>query len=251
MTSFPVFTRDPRYLAAVAELPLAARAVDRLEGAIVVIPSGPGVGDIARRAQSEGAAALVIDARESSAAELETLRRELRVPVVAPRPRVRADVLVAVESTPGAARAVMAESLGASADRRGILQDTLAWARLLAGGDLSLVACEATPSSILALLERGDVPVSLTFSLARGGTSVIRAHTIGHDRVDVTIDDGALIQRVDLHGADGVRTIPPRWESGARLDLRRAIGAVQTSQRPTDLTDWAGDAALAERLVGA
>jgi hypothetical protein len=195
--------------------------------------------------------AVVIDPRASPAEDLAALARDLRVPVVAPRPRLRADVTGVVENASGAARAVVAEAIGVSADRLEILHDALAWARLLAGGDLRLVAREVTPTGVLALLEHDDVPVSLTFALARSGAGVIRAHTLGHERVDVTIDDGALIQRVEMHGAEGVRTAPPRWESAARLDLRRAIEAVRTSRRPRDLTDRASDAALVERLVGA
>lgn len=251
MTALPILTGDPRYLVAIAELPLAARAADRPDGAIVVISRGSSIGDAARRAEREGAAAIVLDPRDSSVEEIAALHRDLRVPVILPRPRVRDDVATAVRGAHSAARAVVAEAIGVSHDRVDVLRDALGWARLLAGADLRLVAHETTPTGVLALLERDELPVSLLFSVARAGTAVIRAHTIGHARAEVTIDDGALVQRVDWHDANGMRTAPPRFESNARLALRRAIEALQTAAQPTDLADYAHDAMLANRIVGA
>lgn len=251
MTALPICARDPRYRVAIAELPLAATFADRAAGAIVVISPSAAAGDEARQAERDGAAALVLDPRAVPADDLAALQRELDVPVIVPRARVRTDVAAAVEGAADAARAVVAEAIATSRDRVDIVRDALAWSRLLAGGGLSLVAHEVTPTGALALLERDGLPVSFLFSLARTGTPVIRAHTIGHERAEVTIDDGARAQRVERHDADGVRTAPARFESDARLALRRAITALQTSAQPTDLADYAGDAALADRIAGA
>jgi hypothetical protein len=77
---------------------------------------------------------------------------------------------------------------------------------------------------------------------------VIRALTLGPARVAVTVDDGALAQRVEAVTAAGTLGLPTRWEAAPRVALRRAIASLAGGERPDDLDDLVHDARLADEL---
>lgn len=249
--STAVIARDPAFLAAVAELPLATHLTDGPRGALVVL-TGERLVEQALRAQDDGAMALVVsDAVSLRTAELEALHAGVRIPMVIARARVRPDVAGAPGAASDAVRAVVVEASATSDERIGVTRDAVAWARLLAGGDLRSIAVEVAPTGALALFERAALPVTVLFSVARTGASVIRAHTLGHERAEVTIDDGALVQRVERTSAAGTMIAPQRFETLHRLTLRRAIAAVQGRAEPTDLADLLHDARSTDALVAA
>lgn len=247
--SAAVLTRDPAFLAAVAELPLATHLADGPRGAIVVL-TGERLVEQALRAQDDGAVALVVsDAGPLRTADLEALHAGVRIPVVIARARVRPDVAGALGAASVAVRTVVVEAFATADERIGTTRDAVAWARLLAGGDLRSVAVEITPTGALGLFERAALPVTVLFSVARTGASVIRAHTLGHERAEVTIDDGALVQRVERTSADGTTIAPQRFETLHRLTLRRALAALDGQAEPTDLADILHDARSTDALV--
>ncbi|SIT67383.1 hypothetical protein [Microbacterium sp. RU33B] len=249
--SVAILTRQPDFLAAVAELPLAARVADGPRGAVVVL-TGERVVEKAQRAQDDGAAALVVsDAAALRTVDLEALHAGVRIPLVIARPRVRPDIANALGAASAAVRAVVVEASATADERIGTTRDAVAWARLIAGGDLRWVAGEAGPTGSLALFERAAVPVTVLISVSRTGSSVIRAHTLGHERVEVTIDDGALVQRVERTSADGTTIAPQRFETLHRLTLRRALAAAEGQAQPTDLVDEVHDARYADVLATA
>lgn len=249
--SAAVFTRDPAFLAAVAELPLAAHVAEDPRGAVVVV-TGARVVEQALRAQDDGAAALVVaDAVSLRTADLESLQTSVRIPLVIVRPRVRRDVADALGAASDAVRAVVVEASATAVQRVAITRDAVAWARLIAGGDLRPVTARSTATGSLALFDRDLVPVTILVSVARTGASVIRAHTLGHERVEVTVDDGALVQRVERTTADGTTVAPQRFESLHRLTLRRALAAVAGHENPTDLSAALHDARHADALAAA
>lgn len=249
--SAAVFTREPAFLAAVAELPIAARVADGAHDAVAVL-GGERVVEQALRAQDDGAVALVVsDAVSLRTADFEALHAGVRIPLVIARRRVRPDVANGLGAASDAVRAVIVEASVTAAERIGTTRDAVAWARLLARGDLRSVAVEATPTASLALFERATVPVTVLVSVARTGASVIRAHTLGHERAEVTIDDGALVQRVEQTTGEGTTIAPHRFETLHRLTLRRALAAAADQTQPTDLADALHDARFADALAAA
>jgi hypothetical protein len=241
--------------AAVAELPSIARPSTEVTGSVVVITGEVGWGSRLRRAVDDGAAGIVLaDPWSASVDEvLEAQRRSSPVPVVVERSRLRSDVAAtALTSDP----AVVQVELGASRQElEVVLRDAVGWARVLAGGQLDLVDVHATARGVTALLQRSDAAAGryeglVTLLATRAGASSpwIRATALGVERTEVTVDGRTSVVRTS---EDGARQLPTRFESSARLALRRAIGSLEDASTPTDLPELDHDSRVAAAVLGA
>jgi hypothetical protein len=250
-----VRARGDSWHAAIAELPASARPSTEVSGSVVVITGEVGWGSRLGRAVDDGAAGIVLaDPWSASADEvLEAQRSSSPVPVVVERPRLRSDVAAtALTGDP----AIVQVELGASGkDLEAVLRDAVGWARVLAGGQLDLVEVHATARGASALLQRTDATASrhdglVTLLATRAGASTpwIRATALGVERIEVTVDGRTSVVRTTQ---DGARRMPTRFESSARLALRRAIESLEGAPMPTDLPELDHDSRLAAALLGA
>lgn len=243
------------YRVAVAELPLRARTVDEIDGAIVVVDGSLGWPGRARAALQQGASALLVadplpvDDRELAALEAAAGR----VPVVLDRCWLRADV-TADAVVPEPARQVTVDAVAIPADLSGVVCAAIGWLRVLAGGELELRAATALPHGVLALLEEPasgrSAAVTASALVGRGGAR-LRANAIGETRVEVDLDDAADVRSVEVSSAEGTLRRPRRHESGERVALRRAIDAASGGSIPADLRAFRHDSVLAARILAA
>lgn len=259
--AYGVYAVLPSYVAAVAELPLSAALTDDMRGAVAVVS---GAGDwyqslLAVRAG--GAAAVVI-------AEPGVLPREALeihpwpggIPVVVERPRLRSDLVMdAVGARRGSpARLLTTECAAPAAALGGVICDALGWARSLGGGPLALRSSNATAHSRIALLDFADsdgeaVPITLSATVVGGrhAGGLLQVLALGEVRTEVTVDQPAGQTRLETSTAEGALRAPERYESSARLALRRAFDACGSGQPVTDLDDLLEDMALTRELLGA
>ena len=146
-----------------------------------------------------------------------------------------------------------------------VVRDGVGWARLLAGGTLRLRAGRATGRAGMALLESDGVPggggaaagggsaVPATLAVGmlagQGQGGLLRVAVLGEVRSEVTVDERAGLTRVETWTGDGGRIAPSRYESSARLALRRALEAARTGRLLPDLGELRDDDALAAALL--
>ncbi|MBW9120077.1 hypothetical protein JNB63_08230 [Microbacterium trichothecenolyticum] len=252
----PVRTDLAPYRIAVAELPASAVASRDVDGAVAVVAGVRAWWQAAADASAGGAAAVVV--AQPAAAPVEALDALASVadatPVVLERPLLRADVVAAIggafEGVP-AAGALAVECHAPDLTLAVALRDAIGWARVLAGGPLTLRAGESWGGRVLGLLEtEHGAAVSIVAAPQPGAPSLgrVRITTIAEVRVEVDADlDTALV----ITDAEGRSILPARFESSERVALRRAITAVRTAERPFDLADLRHDTALAEALLSA
>ena len=240
-----------RYRTALAELPLSTRRVDEPGGAIVVVPGDVGWVGAALDAAAAGARAIVV-ARPAlvPAADVRRLHEGAEVPVIIDRALLRPDsardAAVGRSTVGGAAGARLLVAAG-SAPRELIplvARDAVGWLRLLAGDDLDLVAVGGE----LALLEtRGGIAATLSVvATSRSGSGSIRARVLGEMLTEIEVDSDRT--RVRTSTARGALSAPARFESTARLAVRRALAAVDSSEPLDDLRALAADTELVERI---
>ena len=241
-----------RYRAALAELPLSTRVVERPGGAIVVVPGDVGWVDAALDAAAAGAIAVVV-ARPAFAPAADIRRlagrcrgaggRRARPPAAGfgggCRSRSTTDagwaaprLLVADGSAPRELVPVVA-------------RDAVGWLRVLAGDDLDVVAADGE----LALLEtRGGIAATLSVvATSRSGGGSIRARALGEVLTEIEVDGDRT--RVRTSTARGSLSAPDRFESSARLAVRRALAALDSGEPPDDLRELAADTELVERIL--
>jgi hypothetical protein len=244
-----IFTRDPRYRTAVAELPLSARVADDISGAVVVVPGSAGWVDAATASAAAGAVALVIAQPDFSPAEsIRRLVGELGIPVVVERALLRPDVAgdAATARSGSAPRMLIADGTAPKPQVPIVAREAAGWLRVLAAGELRMVAAAGT----LALLET-DAGIPATISVvatSRPGGGWIHAQALGEviSSVDVEKD---LVQVVTTTAA-GRLIAPPRFESSARFALRRALAAVASAADGEELHRLAEDTELVEQMRG-
>jgi len=253
MASHGVRAGDARWLAAVAELPRNARPATEVTGSITVITGEVGWGSRLRRAVDDGSVGIVL--ADPLTASLDELREadlaDRSVPVAIDRPRLRSDV--ALDATPTGNATIHIEVGASRPDLGAVLRDGIGWGRLLAGGELEIVDATTTPRGVLALLRRVEAsddrgPSTVTVLATRGEISApwIRATVVGAERVEVVVDRRTSVFRST---EDGVLRLPTRFESTARLTLRRVIDAVESSGHPNDLAHLRHDSRLALDLL--
>lgn len=256
---FGVFAAMPSYLAAVAELPVSAALVDDVGGAVAVVP---GTGDwwhSLLAARAAGALAVVI-------AEPAVLPRGVLeahpwpgdIPVIVERPRLRSDVVAdAVAARRGSrARIVTVECAAPATGLDELICDGFGWMRSLVSASLELRSSIATAHSMIALLNSGDsdagtIPTTLS-ATAVGGPHVgglLQVLALGEVRTEVAVDQPAGLTRMETFTEEGTLRAPERYESSARLALRRALEACASGQPAMDLDDLLKDMALTRDLL--
>ncbi|CAI3804300.1 hypothetical protein [Pseudarthrobacter sp. MM222] len=259
--AFSVFTALPAYTAAVAELPVSAALTDDMRGAVAVVP---GTGDWWQgmlAARGGGASAVVLaDPGVLPREAFESGRWPGDIPVIVERPRLRPDVAAdAVAARRGSpARTITVECAAPAAGLGVLICDGFGWMRSLAGGSLALRSSIATVHSRIALLESGSyngetVPATLS-ATAIGGLhagGLLQVLALGEVRTEVTVDQPAGLARVETFTNEGVFRAPGRYESSARVALRRAIEASLSGGLAADLEDLLQDMALTRALLDA
>jgi hypothetical protein len=237
----PVVATYADFRVAAAELPRSSRLVDDARGAVVVTA---GSAENLRHAVERGAAAIVAVRPEGDLPEV-------GVPVVVDRPLLRPDVAADARSVDAPAL-VQIETSAAAGDAAATLRDAIGWARVLAGGPLTLQARQDAGDAVSALLAAavpgGSVPIALVMTVRPGTSPWLRATAIGAQRREVVLDVARGLVRLERTTAEGRTFTPTRWEAPARLALRRALDAVGGA-RPADLEEWNEDDALARALL--
>lgn len=250
----------PSYLAAVAELPVSAELVDDVGGAVAVVP---GTGDWWQSllaARAGGALAVVI--AEPAVLPMGVLEAHPwpgGIPVVVERPRLRSDVVADAFAVRRSSRAriITVECAAPAAGLGELICDGFGWMRSLVHGSLELQSSIATAHSTIALLSSGDsdagaIPTTLS-ATAVGGFPVgglLHVLALGEVRTEVTIDEPAGLTRLETLTEGGTLRSPERYESSARLALRRALEACASGPPATDLDDLLEDMALTRDLLG-
>jgi hypothetical protein len=80
---------------------------------------------------------------------------------------------------------------------------------------------------------------------------LLQVLALGEVRTEVTLDQTARLARVETFTEEGALRAPERFESSARLALRRAIDACLSDGPAADLEELLQDMALARSLLGA
>ncbi|BCW72886.1 hypothetical protein [Arthrobacter sp. NicSoilB8] len=257
---FGVCTALPAYVAAVAGLPLSAVRTDDVRGAVAVVPGSGDWWHGMLAARAEGAVAVVL-------ADPGVLPQEILasrpwpgdIPLIAERPRLRPDVVAdAVRARQGSpAQIVTVECAAPAASLDAVLRDGFGWARSLARGRLTPQACRATAHGRVALMDSagpdgGSVPATLVGTPVGGAHigGLVQVLALGEVRTEVTVDQPAGLTRLETSTADGALRAPERYESSARLALRRALVACSSGRRVTDLDELLEDMALTWALKG-
>lgn len=250
MSAIGVRTEIEEYAVAIAELPLRVRATSALSGTVVVVGGEPGWGTRLRRAADAGAAALVLcepqtlDAAEFAAAE------GIAVPVVVERARLRDDVVRDAAGMGYPPRIVQVECGAAGVDAALVLRDAIGWARVLAGGRLEVRITRATARAVLVQSQRTSVAVSVLLGRRDSATMWLRALAVDSERTEVVLRHRVGPAVVVRAGSTGSLHLPARYESSARVALRRALDAVEGGGHPADLEELAHDSAIAAAALG-
>lgn len=262
MSQARVFTTLPAYTAAVAELPVSAGLTDDRRGAVVVVPGTGDWWNAMLDARNGGAAAVVLAQPAVLPRAALVAPWAADIPVIAGRSRLRPDVVAdALRARRGSPpRLITIECAAPAAALDGVILDGFGWARLLAGGPLALRASLAASRGRIALLDSmhsggsgGPVPATLAATpvggLHPGG--LLQVLALGEVRSEVTVDQPAGLTLVETCTEEGSLRAPQRYESSARLSLRRAIEACSSGEPATDLEGLVEDLALARALLDA
>lgn len=231
-----VWTDLAAYRAAVAELAPRVRLGDG--GDAIRVVDGRG----AWWERLTGAAGFVIDEPEPAPPAVHDSLAPLTAPVVVMRRRLRPDVVADASAGPAVPRHVVVDAWGGRTDAAALLRDAAGWARVLAGGALSVVARVDTPlAAVLALRGADGVGVSVTRVIGGGVGGVLAATALGATRVEVCVDATSPRCEVSLDDEGGRRSPPARRESPERLALRRIVDAVESGAALDDLAQLAAD----------
>nr|WP_274636082.1 hypothetical protein [Microbacterium bovistercoris] len=239
--------------APVAELPLRARLGTHPAGAVVVVRGARGWPAAALAAAADGAAAvIVVDPIPVSPADLDgVVSRARDVPILLDRARLRPDAADdARRDEPAPLYTVRCAAPAASLSA--VVVDAIGWLRVLSSVPLRLRAATGTRHGSLGLFDAGAAVATLTATvLADGhadGGARVAALALGAVRTEVVVALGRAV-RVSRADAAGEVDVPTRWESRRRLAVRRAMDALISGARPTDLADFAHDVGLAKALA--
>ena len=239
----------------------ALHLTEGVGGAVVVVP---GAGDWWQgmlAARAGGALAVVIaDPGLLPREALESSPWPGDIPVIVERPRLRPDVVAdAVRARRGSpARIITVECAAPAAALDAAIRDGFGWARSLAQGPLTLRSGIATAQGRMALLDSeasagGSVPATLAATVTGGrhAGGLLQVLALGEVRTEVTVDQPAGLTRLETSTEDGTLRAPERYESSARLALRRAFDACASGGAVADLDELLEDMALTWALLGA
>lgn len=255
-----VLTALPAYAAATAELPRTAAPADGIQGAVAVVPGSGDWWQGLLAARSGGAVAVVItDPGTLPWEALEARPWPGGIPVIVERPRIRSDVVAdAIRARRGSpARIVTVECAAPAASLEGVIRDGFGWARSLGQGPLTLQAGSATTQGRIALLSSAGtagapVPTTLAATAAAAGPhggGLLQVLALGEVRTEITVDQPAGLMRLETSTEEGILRAPERYESSARLALRRALAACSSGEPVADLDELLEDISLAAALL--
>ena len=246
------------YRAAVAELPASARLSDHASDGVVVVPGdGPWWTSLVE-AQAAGALAVVVSNPKSvSLAAFEALAAFLEdpvsVPVVVERPTLRSDVVVnALDARAGSpASMVTVEGAASAGEMEATLRDGLRWAAVLAGGPLSYCGGGDGIFLLEAAGASGPVPVTVGVRQLTGDARdpLLRVMAVGEVRTEVECGRAGASIRLKTTTGHGTTLAPLRYETSARLALRRALDACSSGERLTELDHLLEDHRLVSTLL--
>ena len=246
------------YRAAVAELPASARLSDHASDGVVVVPGdGPWWTSLVE-AQAAGALAVVVSNPKSvSLAAFEALAAFLEdpvsVPVVVERPTLRSDVVVnALDARAGSpASMVTVEGAASAGEMEATLRDGLRWAAVLAGGPLSYCGGGDGIFLLEAAGASGPVPVTVGVRQLTGDARdpLLRVMALGEVRTEVECGRAGASIRLKTTTGHGTTLAPLRYETSARLALRRALDACSSDERLTELDHLLEDHRLVSNLL--
>ncbi|MET1086116.1 MAG: hypothetical protein ABWY04_03185 [Arthrobacter sp.] len=254
-----VVTQMPSYIAAAAELQVSAAVTTVVSGAVVVVPGSTDWWQGMHAARAGGALAVVI-------ADPWVLPRDVLevdpwpggIPVIVERPRLRPDVVADALRARGSspARIITVECAAPAAGFVAAIRDGFGWARSFVQESLTLRAGSATSQCRIALLDSdgfggGPVPVTVAATVAAGGGAegLLQVLALGEVRSEVTLDQPAGLTRVETSSGDGAVRSPQRYESSARLALRRAVEACAAGGEVSDLDELLEDMTLTWSLL--
>ena len=246
------------YRAAVAELPASARLSDHASEGVVVVPGeGPWWTSLVE-AQAAGALSVVVSNPKSvSLAAFEALAAFLEdpvsVPVVVERPTLRSDVVVnALDARAGSpASMVTVEGAASAGEMEATLRDGLRWAAVLAGGPLSYCGGGDGIFLLEAAGASGPVPVTVGVRQLTGDARdpLLRVMALGEVRTEVECGRAGASIRLKTTTGHGTTLAPLRYETSARLALRRALDACSSGERLTELDHLLEDHRLVSTLL--
>ena len=256
MTSrIPVLTTLAAYRVAVAGLPMQAQPARDATGAIVVIDGAASWWDAAALAIRDGASAvLVAEPHEVPIDAVGELAATARVPIVVHRSRLRADLVEsAIEQRAGVPPRLVVAECRANADRLGAtMRDAVGWMRVFADARLIVASASAAAGGAGALLRSsadGMVVGSMLATVTRPDGAVLRVQALGETTSEVEIDEPVGRSELATITERGRWVAPGRFESGERMALRRAIGALEGTGLSQDLGDLLHDAESAARIL--
>lgn len=222
------------YRAAVAELAPRMRPGDGVAAIRVIEGRG------AWWERLDGAAGFVVDEPDPAPVDVHARLAAIAVPVAVVRRRLRPDVVADAETV--APRHVVVDAWGGRTDATALLRDAVGWARVLAGGALSVVdRADTAAATTLALRGPDGVGVSVTRAIGGGVGGALVATALGPGRVEVRVDSASPLAEVAFDDLEGRRVRPARRESPERLALRRILDAVETGAVLSDLAALSAD----------
>lgn len=252
----PVVAESLDYRAAIAELPASARQSDLARGGVLIVPGdGPWWISLVE-AQAAGASAVVVSnpKRVPLAALAAFLEESVTVPVVVERPRLRTDVVKdALDARAGSpVSMVTVESAAAAGEMEATLRDGLRWAAVLAGGPLSYCGGGDGIFLLEAAGASGPVPVTAGVRVLtdEARDPMLRVMALGEVRSEVECGRAGAGIRLKTATGHGTGLPPVRYETSARLALRRALDACSSGAQLTELDHLLEDQRLVSTLLG-
>ncbi|MDQ0678787.1 hypothetical protein QFZ30_002169 [Arthrobacter pascens] len=257
---YTVHTALPAYVAAVAELPVSAALTDDVRGAVAVVPGSGNWWQGMMAARAGGASAVVL--ADPTVLPENAFVSHLwpgDIPVIVERPRLRPDVVAdAVAARRGSpARIITVECTAPAAGLDAVIRDGFGWARSLAQGPLRFQVGIATARGRMALLDCGSLDggalAATLVGTAAGGLhagGMLQVLALGEVRTELTVDQPAGLARLEASTEEGALRAPERYESSARVALRRAVEACSEGPVP-DLSELLEDMALTWALLDA
>lgn len=245
MNALEVRTDIPAYRAAVAELAPRVRLGVGVDGVRVVAGRG------AWWERLVDATAFIVDEPEPLPAAVLGRLWVIGVPVAVVRRRLRPDVFADATAQAVAPRHIVVDAWGGRTDATALLRDAIGWARVLAGGPLSVVGRADTAAATTMSLRGPDgVGLSVTRAIGGGVGGALVATALGPRRVEVRVDSTSPLCEVAFDDEDGRRIRPVRRESPERLALRRVLEAVESGTALSDLAELAADDAAISHFPG-
>ncbi|MDQ1082116.1 MULTISPECIES: hypothetical protein [Microbacterium] len=239
MTPHDVLADAAPYRAAVAELAPRVRLGDGAGGIRVVEGRG------AWWERLVDAAAFVVDEPDPAPAVVHERLGAIGVPVVVVRRRLRPDVVVDARAGTAVPHHIVVDAWGGRTDAAALLRDAVGWARVLAGGPLSVVGrADTTSATTVALRGAGGIGASVTRAIGGGVGGALTATALGPCRIEVRVDSASPLCEVVLEDEEGRRARPVRRESPERLALRRIVDAIEAGAALTDLDELSADDAV-------